>query len=113
LPLVRRSGDLLLLLGVVLLLFIVLLLLHSLTFHVFWHLGDHAAHLLISHHLEVSVLESLDLAVDSFNLEFVGMYLTLVVLKFGNHLLELLGAFLQILLVDDEFLSYFGATLLG
>jgi hypothetical protein len=95
LSLVRRSGDLLLLLlGVVLLLFIVLLLLHNLTFHVFWHLRDHATHLLLSHHLEVSVLGSLNLAIDSVNLKFVGMHLTLVVLKFSNHLFELLGAFL-------------------
>jgi hypothetical protein len=105
------------LLLVVLLLFIVLLLLHSLLvlashFHVFGHLWDHS-HLLLSHHLEVGVLDSLDLTINSVDFELVSMDLTLVILEFSNHLLKLLGALFEVLLVNNEFFSDFGTTLLG
>lgn len=113
---IRRSSGLLLL-GVVLLLLFVLLLLQGLLvvathLHVFGHLGNHA-HLLLPHHLEVSVLGSLDLTIDSVNLKLIGMHLTLVILEFSNHFLKLLGAFLEVLLVLDELLSHFRPALLG
>jgi hypothetical protein len=114
LPVVRGSGGLLLLLVVLLLL--VLLLLHLLllahAFHVFRHLRDHA-HLLLPHHLEVSVLGSLNLTINSVDFKLIGVNLTLVVLEFSNHLLKLLGALLQVLLVNDELLGDFGTTLFG
>jgi len=116
LSVIRRSSGLLLL-GVVLLLLFVLLLLHGLLvmathLHVFRHLGNHA-HLLLSHHLEVSVLGSLDLTIDSVNLKLIGVNLTLVILELSDHLLKLLGALLQVLLVLDKLLSDFRPTLLG
>ena len=116
LSVIRRSSGLLLL-GVVLLLLFVLLLLHGLLvmathLHVFRHLGNHA-HLLLSHHLEVSVFGSLDLTINSINLKLIGVNLTLVILELSDHLLKLLGALLQVLLVLDKLLSDFRPTLLG
>lgn len=69
--------------------------------------------MLLLHHLEVSVLGSLNLTINSVNFKLIGMDLTLVVLELSNHFLKLFGALLQVLLVNNELLSDFRATLLG
>lgn len=69
--------------------------------------------MLLLHHLEVSVLGSLNLTINSVNFKLVGVDLTLVVLELSNHFLKLFGALLQVLLVNNELLSDFRATLLG
>lgn len=69
--------------------------------------------MLLLHHLEVSVLGSLNLTINSVNFKLVGMNLTLVVLELSNHFLKLFGALLQVLLVNNKLLSDFRATLLG
>ena len=68
---------------------------------------------MLAFELIVSILGLLDLAVNSINLKLVGLYLRLVVLQLGNHLLELFASFLKVLLVDDQLLSDFWATLLS
>lgn len=69
--------------------------------------------MLLLHHLEVSVLGSLNLTINSVNFKLVGVDLTLVVLELSNHFLKLFGALLQVLLVNNKLLSDFRATLLG
>lgn len=73
----------------------------------------HNAECLLALELEVRVLGLLNLTVDTIDLELVGLDLRLVVLKFGDHLLELLASLLEVLLVDNELLGDFWATLLG
>ena len=53
----------------------------------------------------------LDQPVESFNLVLVSVYLWLVVLKFCDHVFKLFTAFLQILLIDFQFLFYFRSWL--
>ena len=64
-------------------------------------------------HLEVDILGLLDLSIDSFNLELVGMHLRLIVFQLGTHLFELSSTFLEIILVQAELLCHVRTTLLG
>jgi hypothetical protein len=80
--------------------------------HVFIHFLNHAEGLLLSA-LEVGIFTFLDPGVDAVDFKLVGVHLRLVVLQLNDHLLELLAAFLQILLVNHQLLSDFGSALLG
>ena len=62
-------------------------------------------------HLEIDVLTLLDFDIDSINFKLVGVDLSLVILKFCNHLLELLSALLKISLILVELLGDIRATL--
>ena len=59
---------------------------------------------LVLAHLEVDILQLLDLAVDSIDLDLVSVYLGLVVLQLCDHLLELLSALFEVRLVLVQFL---------
>ena len=59
---------------------------------------------LVLAHLEVDILQLLDLAVDSVDLDLVGVHLGLVILKFCYHLLQLLSALFKIRLVLAQLL---------
>ena len=59
------------------------------------------------------MLDVRDLLVKTLILEPVRINLSLVVLQLGDHVLELLGPFLEVLLVHLEFLSDLGPRLFG
>ena len=80
------------------------------------HLLDVTLHLFVNNVLftvEVELLNRTNLLIKSFDLEFVGVNLTLVVFEFLNHLFELIGSLFQVLLIDLQLFSYFGTTLLS
>ena len=70
---------------------------------------DHAE--LLMAHLEIDILALLDLDIDTINFKLVGVDLSLVILEFSDHLLELLSAFLKISLILVELLSDIWTTL--
>ena len=70
-----------------------------------------SAKLLLTH-LEVDSLDLLDLSVDPGDFERVSMDLGLVVLELRHHLLELLSALFEVLLVLGQLLGHVGAALL-
>ena len=72
-------------------------------------LSGHALSALVEPHL----LQVADLLVEALVLEPIGVYLCLIVLKLCDHILELLGTVLQVLLIDLELFGYLGSTLLG
>ena len=59
------------------------------------------------------MLDVCDLLLQAFVLEPVGVHLRLIVLQFSNHVLQLLGPLLQVLLVDLEFLGDLWTALFG
>lgn len=79
---------------------------HSLlTFHIF------IDHILLT--VEIKLLDWANLLVKSLDLEFVGIYLRLVVFKLLNHFFQLLSSLFQVLLVNLKLFSNFWTTLLG
>jgi len=62
---------------------------------------------------EIEFLDVLHLVVDSFDFELGSIHLGLVVLQLLDHFLELVGPFLQVLLVYLQLFSDFRSALLG
>ena len=63
--------------------------------------------------LEPHVLDVWDLFIEALILEPVSIHLSLVVLKLGDHVLQLLSTVLQVLLVNLQLLGYLWARLLS
>ena len=99
--LVVHVGHLLLRLAIVL---------HLVAIGFFVRLLDRAK--LVLAHLEVNILQLLDLAVDSIDLDLVSVNLGLVILKLCNHLFELLSALFKVRLVLVQLLVDIWAALL-
>jgi hypothetical protein len=76
-----------------------------------WLLMDNT-HLLLPLAVEPNLLHALDLAVETLNLKLGRVAEGLVLLELANHVLELFGALLQVLLVNDQFLGHFWSALL-
>ena len=99
--LVVHVGHLLLRLAIVL---------HLVAIGFFVRLLDRAK--LVLAHLEVNILQLLDLAVDSIDLDLVSVHLGLVILQLCNHLFELLSALFKVRLVLVQLLVDIWAALL-
>lgn len=81
------------------------------------HLFDNAKGLpvsgLLATTLEPHLLDVSDLLVESLVFEAVSIYLGLIILEFSNHVLQLLGSLLKVLLINLELFSDLRARLLG
>ncbi len=63
--------------------------------------------------LEPHLLQITNLLIEALVLKPVSVHLRLVILEFSNHVSELFGAILQVLLIDLELVGYLGPALLG